>query len=52
MATHPNILPWKIPWMEELVGLQSVELQRFRYDCVCTHSHAVMVHIQSNEEHS
>ena len=32
MATHSNILPWKIPWMEELVGLQSMELQRFRYD--------------------
>ena len=26
MSTHSNILPWKIPWMEELVGLQSMEL--------------------------
>ena len=25
MATHSRILAWKIPWTEELVGLQSVE---------------------------
>ena len=23
MATHSNILAWRIPWMEELGGLQS-----------------------------
>ena len=23
MATHPSILAWRIPWMEELGGLQS-----------------------------
>ena len=28
MATHPNILAWKIPWTEEPGGLQSVESQR------------------------
>ena len=27
MATHSNILAWKIPWMEEPGGLQSVGLQ-------------------------
>ena len=27
MATHPNILAWKIPWMEELGRLQSMGLQ-------------------------
>ena len=26
MATHSNILTWKIPWTEELGGLQSIEL--------------------------
>ena len=24
MATHSSILPWKIPWMEEPGGLQSM----------------------------
>ena len=24
MATHSNILAWKIPWMEELGGLESI----------------------------
>ena len=28
MATHSNILVWKIPWIEELGGLQSMKLQR------------------------
>ena len=30
MATHFNILVWKIPWMEEPGGLQSMGLQRVR----------------------
>ena len=28
MATHSSILTWKIPWMEEPSGLQSMGLQR------------------------
>ena len=32
MATHSSILAWEIPWTEELVGLQSVELQRIRHN--------------------
>ena len=27
MATHPNILAWRIPWAEEPGGLQSTGLQ-------------------------
>ena len=27
MATHSNILAWKIPWREEPGGLQSMGLQ-------------------------
>ena len=27
MATHSSILAWRIPWTEEPVGLQSMELQ-------------------------
>ena len=30
MATHPGILAWEIPWMEEPGGLQSMGLQRIR----------------------
>ena len=26
MATHSNILVWRIPWTEELGGLQSMEI--------------------------
>ena len=32
MATHSNILAWKIPWMEEPGGLKSMGLQRVRHD--------------------
>ena len=28
MATHSSILVWRIPWMEELGGLQSLGSQR------------------------
>ena len=32
MVAHSNILAWRIPWTEEPGGLQSVGLQRVRYD--------------------
>ena len=32
MATHANILAWKIPWTEESGGLQSIGLQRVGHD--------------------
>ena len=28
MATHSNVLAWKIPWTDEPGGLQSMGLQR------------------------
>ena len=28
MATHSSVLAWKIPWIEEPGGLQSIGLQR------------------------
>ena len=34
MATHYSTLAWKIPWMEESGGLQSMGLQRVRHDWV------------------
>ena len=33
-ATHSSILAWRIPWTEEPGGLQSMGLQRVRYDLV------------------
>ena len=32
MATHSSILTWRIPWTEELGGLQSIGLQRVGQD--------------------
>ena len=32
MATHSNILSWRIPWTEEPSGQQSMELQRLGRD--------------------
>ena len=34
MATHSSNLAWKIPWMEEPGGLQSMQLLRVRHDWV------------------
>ena len=34
MATLSSILAWRIPWTEESRRLQSMWLQRVRYDCV------------------
>ena len=31
MATHSNVLAWRIPWTEEPGGLQSMGLQRVRH---------------------
>ena len=32
IATHSNILVWEIPWTDEPGWLQSMGLQRVRYD--------------------
>ena len=32
MATHSQILAWRIPWTEEPGGLQSMESQRVRHN--------------------
>ena len=32
MATHSSILAWKIPWTEELGGLQSMGSQRVGHE--------------------
>ena len=40
MATHSSILAWRIPWMEEPGGLQSMESQRVRHNWATFTSHA------------
>jgi len=32
MTTHSSTLAWKIPWLEEPGGLQSMGSQRVRHD--------------------
>ena len=32
MATHSSTLAWKVPWMEQTGGLQSMGLLRVRHD--------------------
>ena len=35
MAPHSSTLAWKIPWVEEPGGLQSMGSQRVRHCCFC-----------------
>ena len=46
-GTHSNILAWRIPWMEEPGGLQSLELQRVEHDLATEHAYTHIVHIYS-----
>ena len=38
MATHSSVLAWKIPWMEDPGGPQSMELHRVRPTEQLTHT--------------
>ena len=42
MATHSSILAWRIPWTEEPGGLQSMALQRVRYDLATKQQQQIM----------
>ena len=44
MAPHSSTLAWKIPWMEEPGGLQSVGLLRVRHDRVTSLSLFTFMH--------
>ena len=47
MATHSIVLAWRIPWTEELGGLQSMGLQRVGYNSVTdTHSSDILQSIE------
>ena len=38
IATHSSILAWKVPWAEELGGLQSMGQQRVRHHLPTEHA--------------
>ena len=42
MATHSNILAWRIPWKKEPGGLQSNESQESDMAEWLTHTHSIM----------
>ena len=44
MAPHSSTLAWKIPWMEEPGGLQSMGSLRVRHDCVTSLSLFTFMH--------
>ena len=44
MATHSRTLAWKIPWMEEPGGLQSMGSRRVRHDWVTSLSLFTFMH--------
>ena len=44
MATHYNILAWRIPWTEESEGLQSTGSQRVRHNWVTQHRWRLTFH--------
>ena len=47
MAIHSSILAWRIPWTEEPGGLQSMGLQRVRYDEVIN-THTMSLSLMSS----
>ena len=45
MATHSNILAWKIPWTEDPGELWSIGSQRVRQDrSNLEHTHSIYIH--------
>ena len=46
MATHSNILVWRIPWIKKPGGLQSMGLQRVRCDWTTEHTHALYTYFK------
>ena len=49
IATHSNILAWRIPWTEEPGRLQSMGLQRVRY---YFHNHRTNLSVIDSFQHS
>ena len=49
MATHSNLLAWRIPWTEEPVRLQSMGSQRVRRDRVTNTFTFIQLKIQNTD---
>ena len=55
MTTHPTILAWRIPWIEELGGLQRIGSQRVipllegYMEQLSTRAHMLANHLQFPE---
>ena len=49
MTIHSSILPWRIPWTEELNGLQFMELQRVGRDWSDEHFHITFNFQRTND---
>ena len=49
MATHSSILAWRLPWTEELDGLQSAGLQRVGHDSVIN-TFTGLIHVKVAEK--
>ena len=50
MATHSNVLTWRIPWTEEPGRLQYIWLRRVRHNwsnLACMHTHRILEQIQA-----
>ena len=43
MATHSNVLTWKVPWTEGPGGLQSMGSQRVRHDWAHRHKYILSI---------
>ena len=52
MAPNSSTLSWKIPWMEEPGGLQSVGLLRVRHDRVTSLSLFTYMHWRRKWQHT
>ena len=48
MATHSNLLSWKIPWTEEPGRLQSMELQSQTRLSTCAHTTNSLLYTYAN----
>ena len=50
MATHSNILAWRIPWTEEPGGLQSMGSQRVRCDLVTKQQTFIVLELKKKNQ--
>ena len=51
MATHSSILAWRIPWLEEPGGLQSMGLQTVRHDWATSLTHLLKISADGDCSH-